>query len=405
MDLFEQSKMPVWFDHFVRGPFHTLQMSVNNIVDQQARQENRFEQIDKVVGIQQSKLGELSKVTTSNSDILTTLKTENIKLSGQLKAADKRISQLSNDLKASLKDVKTLENLFMDMQVQVNAHIKADPLDNPDNCIIIVGLPIDTDGDLQTQCETMMDNLHLDDTPKCMKCVRLTSRKRGDPGLVKVALEGKKQKIEVLRAKKVLRNVDGYERIYINSSKGHVERIQEINTRKLLSMVPGGEKLKLASNGRLIDKNETKAPNLPKAGKRPRILSDEPNAVTTPTKVTSPPVRMAVKKPRPTTIPEGVLGSNTGRTSSDTAETPRRVIVQATKKQTQTIPEGNLIDMTDAIHDRTVPLTTNQPPNTVTDPTQPQSDATMVNTEDDVSAAIGAARNILDLDTGTYSLE
>ena len=89
-----------------------------------------------------------------------------------------------------------------------------------------------------------------------MQVKRLAGRNE-KPGLVKVALDTTDSKIKVLKAKKKLQCISEYKNVWIRSSKSHAERIQEQNIKQLLQLIPGGQQLKLTSNGKVQPKNRS----------------------------------------------------------------------------------------------------------------------------------------------------
>ena len=84
---------------------------------------------------------------------------------------------------------------------------------------------------------------------------RMNYRGRG-PGLLKVELADEEQKIELLRAKMRFKDVE--QDTWIRSSQTHAERLNDINMRTLLTIIPGGEKWKITANGRLEEKDESR---------------------------------------------------------------------------------------------------------------------------------------------------
>ena len=84
---------------------------------------------------------------------------------------------------------------------------------------------------------------------------RLPERNRGKPRLMKIAFESVEQKIKVLRANTSLRGNGTYGRVYIRSSKSHVERLLELNTKTILSELPNGHLYRVSANGRILKKD------------------------------------------------------------------------------------------------------------------------------------------------------
>jgi hypothetical protein len=73
-------------------------------------------------------------------------------------------------------------------------------------------------------------------------------------GIVKIELESQEHKVRALKKKqKLVNNVD-WPNTWIRSSKSHSDRVNEINFKTLLNMIPGGESKMVSGNGRIIDK-------------------------------------------------------------------------------------------------------------------------------------------------------
>ena len=58
-------------------------------------------------------------------------------------------------------------------------------------------------------------------------------------------------KVEVLRAKKVLKNKRQYENLYIRSAKSHEERVMELNFKKLMDHLEVSDYFRFSGSGRL----------------------------------------------------------------------------------------------------------------------------------------------------------
>ena len=89
-------------------------------------------------------------------------------------------------------------------------------------------------------------------------------RRQGDTRipLLKVELENKTPKVELLKAKSQLKSTDKYKDIYIRSSQPYEQRVAQSNLRNLIKMVPGLDgKAYVAGDGRLIMKEDTSRGN------------------------------------------------------------------------------------------------------------------------------------------------
>ena len=79
--------------------------------------------------------------------------------------------------------------------------------------------------------------------------------KQGSAGILKIEMPNVQEKIRVLQSKQNLQNSSRWNRVFLRSSKTHAERVNEMNMKTLLSMIPGGDKKMVSGNGKIIDKN------------------------------------------------------------------------------------------------------------------------------------------------------
>lgn len=84
---------------------------------------------------------------------------------------------------------------------------------------------------------------------KVVHAKRLVSR-NGKPGLVKIEVSNLDDKKKVLRGD--LKRTQDYKDVSLRSSKSHVERLQEMNTRVLLNELPNGHRYRITANGKLV---------------------------------------------------------------------------------------------------------------------------------------------------------
>ncbi len=189
------------FEQFVRNAFTKLQVSVDNITSRQTDLEHRYGKLNSVVDKHDGQVSELTKYAEFNTVQVDDLKKENHKLSANLKVADSRINQLTTELKKANASAKNLEKLCMDLQKEMRAEKETDPFKNVDNCLIILGLPEKQNEVLNTECAKLIASLNLERAAKVVKAARIPSRRPGEPGLVKLALQSRYEKVDILRAK------------------------------------------------------------------------------------------------------------------------------------------------------------------------------------------------------------
>ena len=89
-----------------------------------------------------------------------------------------------------------------------------------------------------------------------VRCIRLDS-KSNKPGVVKVQLKTKQDKITILyEQKEQLKQIPRYKRVYIRSAQTHEERIMRLNMQTLLNDLPNGDDYRFTGNGRLVKKDD-----------------------------------------------------------------------------------------------------------------------------------------------------
>lgn len=104
----------------------------------------------------------------------------------------------------------------------------------------------------RTDKEIIAEILQAVQVPCTIKNVLRMKASEGRSGLLKWELATLEEKIMVLRAKTEINNFAGS---WIRSSKTHIERVQELNFRTLLQLIPGGENYMITGNGKIIEKS------------------------------------------------------------------------------------------------------------------------------------------------------
>ena len=83
-----------------------------------------------------------------------------------------------------------------------------------------------------------------------VRAIRLVGRVN-KPGVVKVQLGSKMDKVRVLQSKKELTKSPQFKKVYIQSALSHEEQIMRVNFQTLLQELPNGRDFRLLGNGRL----------------------------------------------------------------------------------------------------------------------------------------------------------
>ena len=132
----------------------------------------------------------------------------------------------------------------------------------PDVSVIATGINFTQNEDIDDIAKKLVrQGLGLrEEECKVVRAKRMPQRndQRGQrkPPLVKIELQSTTEKIKALRAKRNLKNFPEWERVFIRSSKPHVERLIELNFKTLLGMVDGGDNWKITGSGRIVKKDD-----------------------------------------------------------------------------------------------------------------------------------------------------
>lgn len=135
-----------------------------------------------------------------------------------------------------------------------------EPVDDIDKTLVMYNLTEDRDDSL-TLYPKVLDMIKVMGEEvkdvRVIQCKRLRSH-NNKPGIVKVAVDSKGSKIAVLKAKGKLKQSDKYKKVWVRSSKTHTERLIELNFKKMLQIIPGGENFRITASGRMKEKEENR---------------------------------------------------------------------------------------------------------------------------------------------------
>ena len=133
---------------------------------------------------------------------------------------------------------------------------QADPLDDNNRTVIVKNVPYE-DGEARDILNALGEE--VSSRVNVTALARLKPRFRIKPGLVKIGFESVEQKILVLRNKHELKDQQRFRKVFIQSSKSHVERLLELNARTLLRELHTGKSFRVTANGRIKEKQENDA--------------------------------------------------------------------------------------------------------------------------------------------------
>ena len=196
----------------------------------------------------------------------------NSKLDSQTKSISKMEKTLSKKLNDDLKslrayfegELRVISDRVMEVEKRMDdfeEKEKEKAMFDIDSTVVITNLKTDNDENIMKKCDDLIkDGLGLHDI-HVINAKRLPSR-TNKPGLVKMQVESLEQKKRVLREKQKLKDINGYDKVFLRSSKTHQERAMEANFKQMLQAVPSLKQFRLTGNGKLVlkDAAEGEAP-------------------------------------------------------------------------------------------------------------------------------------------------
>ena len=217
--------------------------------------------------------GQIQDKMASEDKILAGMK----RLESKVDKVNSKVNQLSKAFDEKLKDTK--DDIFLEISglrsridslesqlTKVNiAEPDGKPPFEPTRTVIVIGLPEHRDENIAEKiAELMTKGLELP-VIEPVDMIRLKSRSE-KPGLVKVEFTSVDDKVNILRAKRKLREHASYRHVFLAGCKSHTERLLELNMKAVLSELPNGDNYTFTGSGRLVKRDAQR----PTQQKRPR---------------------------------------------------------------------------------------------------------------------------------------
>ncbi len=131
---------------------------------------------------------------------------------------------------------------------------------NPAQSVVIYGLRSIPEEDIQDTVRWLFSTI-LQTNATIVNAERIEPRGTGQIGVVRVELACTQEKIAILRAKRRCLEHGNTKDVIIRTCDNHDMRVNKLNCRKILSMMPGGREFIVADNGVI-----KKKPNIPGGG-------------------------------------------------------------------------------------------------------------------------------------------
>ncbi len=168
--------------------------------------------------------------------------------------------KVSNNIEPRVSDcegrIAAVEDDLRDNIGEINDTLGQMQIDEypPDTTVVCIGLAPVRNEDITIRAQELVTyGLGLQHV-NIERSMRLTPRSN-KPGLVKIKLPTKEDKIKVLRCKRNLKD-NNYAGVFLRSSMTHTDRVMQHNLITLLKEIPNGDKFRVAGNGKLVPKDE-----------------------------------------------------------------------------------------------------------------------------------------------------
>jgi hypothetical protein len=127
---------------------------------------------------------------------------------------------------------------------------------DPEVTVVAINLPKSPDENTMEEVADLFNvGLKIRDVEP-VRVLRLPSRE-GKPGIVKIELSNREDKIATLRAKTNLRFSQEFRKVFLRTSMSHTDRILQMNFREILKELPNGDTYRIAANGRVLKKDDS----------------------------------------------------------------------------------------------------------------------------------------------------
>ena len=142
--------------------------------------------------------------------------------------------------------LKVLEKYFQEMQV-------VKPFD-PDYTVVVIGLGVDQE-ELTPRLTRMIEHgLGMRDC-SIVRTARFGQRENSK-GIVKMQMETKQQKEDVLKNRFQLKNgPQEFRRVFLRENQSHMERVNDRNWRTMLKLLPNGSEYRVTAHGLVVEKD------------------------------------------------------------------------------------------------------------------------------------------------------
>lgn len=171
------------------------------------------------------------------------------KVTEAVKRLEDKTDKQIDDLRVQIGRLRT-ENDLLKSQVNMSAK---EPTNIDEVTMIADGLVENAMEDIMQKSQKLIDAIAPN--IKVVQAKRLVSRNPRKPGLVKIAVESRGHKAQVMKEKSKLKSIPEYKDVMLRNSKSFGERIAEQNTMFFLDQWEFGHRYRLAANGKVVPRD------------------------------------------------------------------------------------------------------------------------------------------------------
>ena len=211
-----------------------------------------------------------AKITTECNKVKTDVMLE-------VAAANSKIDALTVSYRQFQTDVQAFEDRVKLAEDALAAAGALIPDFHPESTVIVSGVRYVTTEDPKVEAQKLIDAISNACVPPLSQIsvvnAERTAPRNNKPGLLKIQLPSRIDKINILKNKKKLASDDTYARAFVRGSQSHTDRLIHLNFTTLLNETGLSDRYRIAANGRMIEKtddgNQNGPPTAPNNYQRP----------------------------------------------------------------------------------------------------------------------------------------
>ncbi len=233
----------------VKGIRTELNAVQDNVSTVKADVEALKQSVDSIESDMETRMNALKDTLTRHVDD----EISNARVSVKAEAKAEMVHMLDDKLQGV--DIKALSDNYKRMERELyELRSVLDAPFNPDRSVVVYGMKIGVEHTIDTKVDWLLKVvLELDIIPKYYE--KTEDRSDSRPGVIKIELKDKWDKIALLKAKRKCLDFDGAKSIVIKSCDSHDARVNKINARFLLSKIPDGKNYIVTAHGLIKQKD------------------------------------------------------------------------------------------------------------------------------------------------------